>query len=74
MDKAPEGGSWEGGVGYLTKERAGQWLPPPGDESLVLVCGPPPMMKAISGEKAPDKSQGVRSAELCRRDALVPRR
>lgn len=24
----------------------------------VLVCGPPPMMRAISGDKLPDKSQG----------------
>jgi cytochrome-b5 reductase len=22
------------------------------------VCGPPPMMNAVSGDKAPDKSQG----------------
>ena len=23
-----------------------------------MVCGPPPMMKAVSGDKLPDKSQG----------------
>lgn len=57
MDKAPPG-KWEGGVGYLTEEIAKQQLPEPSDDNLVLVCGPPPMMKAISGEKAPDKSQG----------------
>ena len=27
-------------------------------EVWVQVCGPPPMMKAISGDKAQDKSQG----------------
>ena len=27
-------------------------------EVCVQVCGPPPMMKAISGDKAQDKSQG----------------
>lgn len=32
--------------------------PAPGASSLVCVCGPPPMMKAISGDKAQDKSQG----------------
>lgn len=26
--------------------------------AMVQVCGPPPFMKAISGDKAPDKSQG----------------
>ena len=57
VDKAPPG-KWEGGVGYLTEELAKEKLPPPGDDTLILVCGPPPMMKAISGDKAPDKSQG----------------
>lgn len=30
----------------------------------VQVCGPPPMMKAISGDKAEDKSQGELSGHL----------
>ncbi len=33
-------------------------LPPPGDDTLVLVCGPPGMMEAVCGDKAKDKSQG----------------
>lgn len=35
-----------------------QHLPHPGPDSLVLVCGPPGMMGALSGDKLPDKSQG----------------
>ncbi len=31
---------------------------------MVLVCGPPPMMNAISGNKAPDYTQGVLSGAL----------
>jgi NAD(P)H-flavin reductase len=58
VDKAPPG-EWEGGVGHLTEEVAKKQLPPPSDDHLILVCGPPPMMKAISGDKAADKSQGV---------------
>ena len=47
-------------TGYVTSEIVEQHCPPPcgGEDSLVLVCGPPLMMKAISGDKAPDKSQG----------------
>jgi cytochrome-b5 reductase len=30
------------------------------------VCGPPPMMKAISGDKAEDKSQGVLTGILAK--------
>ena len=58
VDKAPKG-NWEGGVGYITEEIARKQLPEPNDDNLILVCGPPPMMKAISGDKAPDKSQGA---------------
>ena len=69
MDKAPEGQKWEGGVGYLTPELAKQQLPKPSDDNLILVCGPPPMMKAISGDKAPDKSQGAHICHLRQRSA-----
>ena len=58
--KIPEG--WKGGVGYVTKDMASAHIPPPSDDNLVLVCGPPPMYKALSGEKAKDKSQGEVSA------------
>ena len=50
--------AWAGGVGYLTEGMLKAWLPPPADSSLVLVCGPPGMMAAVSGDKAQDKSQG----------------
>ncbi|KAL4159252.1 hypothetical protein PRNP1_005016 [Phytophthora ramorum] len=56
LDKAEA--NWEGYTGYVTKELAEKLLPGPSDESLVGVCGPPPMMDAISGNKAPDRSQG----------------
>jgi len=50
--------SWDGGVGYVTASTVKDHMPVPGPHSLVMVCGPPPMMKSISGDKAPDKSQG----------------
>ena len=61
VDKAADGGppeGWKGSVGYVTKEMAKANIPPPSDDNLILVCGPPPMYKALSGEKAKDKSQG----------------
>jgi len=39
-------------------------MPPPTDENLVLVCGPPGFMAAVSGDKLPDKSQGPLSGAL----------
>ena len=46
----------KGGVGYITKEMIAAHMPAPSEAGgVVFVCGPPPMMKALSGDKAPDK-------------------
>ena len=39
---------------------AAPWISsfPAQPEECMQVCGPPPMMKALSGDKAEDKSQG----------------
>lgn len=44
-------GSWEGGVGYVTEAMLKEKMPPPSKDSMVYVCGPPPMYKAICGAK-----------------------
>ena len=49
---------WKGGKGYITADMLKQKMPPPSNDNMVFVCGPPPMMDVISGNKAPDKSQG----------------
>jgi cytochrome-b5 reductase len=62
------------GKGHLTKQVLKAELPEPSDDNMVFVCGPrmfcntfdslsksfpvAPMVKAISGSKAPDYSQG----------------
>jgi len=60
VDKIGEGkgDSWKGGIGYVTREMASEHIHPPSDDNLVLVCGPPPMYKALSGEKKSPKDQG----------------
>lgn len=55
---------WKGSTGYITEDTIKRHCPGPSDEHLILVCGPPPMMKAISGDKAPDKSQGELTGTL----------
>lgn len=66
VDKPAYGGVfWNGGVGYITGEMISKFMPDPSnDDGLVLVCGPPPMMNAISGDKAQDKTQGELSGLL----------
>jgi len=38
------GDNWTGGRGFVSAEMIKQNLPPPADDSLILVCGPPPML------------------------------
>ena len=50
VDKEPPPG-WKGGVGYITPRMLTGRLPAPSSNSVVYVCGPPPMYKAICGSK-----------------------
>jgi len=56
LENPPAGASFA--KGRVSKEMLMGLMPAPSADSLVMVCGPPPMMNAISGDKAPDKSQG----------------
>jgi cytochrome-b5 reductase len=56
LDTAPE--NWTGVTGYVTKEVVEANLPGPKEEDTVIfVCGPPPMVKSIAGARTM-KSQG----------------
>lgn len=56
LDKPSE--TWTGPTGFVSKELIEEFMPAPSDDNLVCVCGPPPMMYHVSGDKAKDKSQG----------------
>lgn len=57
LDNPPK--EWTGGKGYITKELLKTVLPEPKTENIKLfVCGPPPMMKSISGDKKSPRDQG----------------
>uniref|UniRef100_A0A6B2LBU7 NADH-cytochrome b5 reductase n=1 Tax=Arcella intermedia TaxID=1963864 RepID=A0A6B2LBU7_9EUKA len=49
---------WKGLSGYVTPQMAKLLMPPPSDDNLVLVCGPPPMLNVLAGPKAPNYQQG----------------
>ncbi|EPY32647.1 cytochrome-b5 reductase [Strigomonas culicis] len=43
---------WLGGIGYVNKEMIQTFMPKPGEkQTKILICGPPPMLQAISGDK-----------------------
>lgn len=61
VDKPRWGGIfWKGSVGYVTRDMLAAHMPAAsaGSDTLIMVCGPPGMMNAVSGDKAPDKTQG----------------
>eukprot|EP00752_Nemacystus_decipiens_P004835 g4399.t1 len=43
LDNAPSG--WGHSQGFITKEMVAEHMPAPGDDTLILMCGPPPMLK-----------------------------
>jgi cytochrome-b5 reductase len=57
LDKPPK--DWAGGKGFITKELLKTVLPEPKEANIkVFVCGPPGLMKAISGNKVSAQDQG----------------
>lgn len=59
VDKADA--SWKKETGYITEQtvkKAFPGLDPQDEENVVFVCGPPPMMRALSGEKKSPSEQG----------------
>uniref|UniRef100_A0AAZ3ST02 NADH-cytochrome b5 reductase n=1 Tax=Oncorhynchus tshawytscha TaxID=74940 RepID=A0AAZ3ST02_ONCTS len=43
LDRAPE--EWEYSQGFISEDMVRDHLPPPGDDTLILLCGPPPMIQ-----------------------------
>ncbi|KAG8564516.1 hypothetical protein GDO81_016501 [Engystomops pustulosus] len=43
LDRPPQG--WKYGSGFVTADMIKKHLPPPSDNPLVLMCGPPPMIQ-----------------------------
>ncbi|KOS19133.1 NADH-cytochrome b5 reductase 2 [Escovopsis weberi] len=63
LDKPPRG--WAGEKGVVSKDLLKQVLPEPKEDNIkVFVCGPPGLMKAVSGAKKSPKDQGELSGAL----------
>ncbi|KAI7834538.1 hypothetical protein BX661DRAFT_175031 [Kickxella alabastrina] len=48
LNNPPEG--WTGGIGFINKELLQKHMPAPADDIKVLICGPPPMVKAMDSQ------------------------
>ena len=47
LNDAPDDMEWDGGVGFVSRKILDEQFGPPADGSKVLMCGPPPMNKAM---------------------------
>lgn len=43
LDRAPE--NWDYSQGFVNEDMIKDFMPPPGDDVLILMCGPPPMVQ-----------------------------
>ena len=67
---------WKGGTGYVTEAMLKEHMPAPSSDSMIFVCGPPPMYKAICGPKGtPEdpKAQGELGGLLKKMGYETPR-
>lgn len=63
VDKDPSG-KFDGTVGYITKDFLAKNAAGPKEKTVVFVCGPPPMMDIISGQKKSPMDQGELTGAL----------
>lgn len=47
VDKDP-GAHWKGCVGFVTKDMIKTHLPPPGPDTMIILCGPPKMCELMT--------------------------
>ena len=57
---------WTGDVGYFNQAMAAKYLPAPSPDTMIYVCGPPPLMESVSGKKNSPADQGELSGVLAK--------
>lgn len=56
---SPPTSGWSGETGFISSSIICSVMPKPSTDSLILVCGPPGFMAAMSGDKTKDYKQGM---------------
>lgn len=51
LSEEPAGTPWDGARGFINKELVEKHFPKPADDVLIVICGPPPLYKALSGPR-----------------------
>jgi len=65
VDKVGAEDKWDGLTGYVTTDMVKTYLPASdGSNNIIMVCGPPPMYKAVCGPKLFEKGQPPKQGEV----------
>merc|ERR1711879_358149 len=60
LSHEPEESKWEGERGFIGADLIKTNLPPPSEDTVIFVCGPPPMYEALCGPRdKPKELTGV---------------
>lgn len=59
LSEEPKDSQWDGARGFINADLIKQHFAAPADDGLVLVCGPPPMYKALCGARDEKELTGV---------------
>lgn len=70
LSQEPKDSAWKGARGRINKALMEEHLPKPTDDSLIVICGPPPFTKALSGPRVEAEVTGL-LAELGYKDEHV---
>jgi len=54
LSDEPADSEWDGPRGFIGADLVSEHMPEPSDESLIFVCGPPPMYNALCGPRGAD--------------------
>ena len=59
LTREPADSAWTGTRGRIGRELIEKHMPPPGEDSLIFVCGPPAMYDSLSGPRGEKELTGV---------------
>ena len=58
-DEPAENSNWTGLRGFINRTSIEKYIPPPSENPLIFICGPPPMYNALSGPREEKEVTGV---------------
>ena len=59
LSQEPEDSSWAGATGHINKALVVEHMPAPSEQTMILVCGPPPMYGALCGPRTEPEVTGI---------------